>query len=185
MSNSETKKSNFKKKIFHELTEYWMNVAYLTLMFAAFTQYRRLVLAAHDITYTNYWVAVIEALVLAKVVMVGDVLRLGRRLEHKPVIYSTLLKTVVFTIFVGAFTLVERVIKGLWNDKGIAEQFNNFLEKGSHELLAGCLVVFVAFIPFFAFRELRRILGEGKLWALFFRRRDGQGSERSGPAEGA
>jgi hypothetical protein len=184
MNSSDKRRASFKKKIVHEMVEYWINVAYLTLMFAAFTQYRRFVLAAHDITYTNYWVAVIEALVLAKVVMIGDVLRLGRRLEDRPLIYTTLLKTVVFTIFVGAFTLVERVIKGLWHGQGIAEQFNKFLGKGSHELLAGCLVVFVAFIPFFAFRELRRILGEGKLWALFFRRRGGQGSERSGP-EGA
>jgi hypothetical protein len=168
------KKKNIKKKIVHEITEYWINVAYLTLVFASFTQYRRLVLAAHDITYTNYWVAVIEALVLAKVVMIGDVLHLGRRLEHKPLIYSTLLKTVVFTIFVGAFTLIEHVIKGLWKGEAFVEQFGNFLGKGYHEVLAGCMVVFVAFIPFFAFRELGRVLGEGKIRTLFFRKRDDQ-----------
>ncbi len=172
--SSLNKKKNIKKKIVHEITEYWINVAYLTLVFASFTQYRRLVLAAHDITYTNYWVAVIEALVLAKVVMIGDVLHLGRRLEHKPLIYSTLLKTVVFTIFVGAFTLIEHVIKGLWKGEAFVEQFGNFLGKGYHEVLAGCMVVFVAFIPFFAFRELGRVLGEGKIRTLFFRRRDGQ-----------
>jgi hypothetical protein len=168
------KKKNIKKKIVHEITEYWINVAYLTLVFASFTQYRRLVLAAHDITYTNYWVAVIEALVLAKVVMIGDVLHLGRRLEHKPLIYSTLLKTIVFTIFVGAFTLIEHVIKGLWKGEAFVEQFGNFLGKGYHEVLAGCMVVFVAFIPFFAFRELGRVLGEGKIRTLFFRKRDDQ-----------
>jgi hypothetical protein len=168
------KKKNIKKKIVHEITEYWINVVYLTLVFASFTQYRRLVLAAHDIAYTNYWVAVIEALVLAKVVMIGDVLHLGRRLEHKPLIYSTLLKTVVFTIFVGAFTLIEHVIKGLWKGEAFVEQFGNFLGKGYHEVLAGCMVVFVAFIPFFAFRELGRVLGEGKIRTLFFRKRDDQ-----------
>ena len=92
MSNPDKKKRDVKKKIVHEVTEYWIIVCYLALVFAAFTWYRRLVLAAHDITYTNYGVAVIEALVLAKVVMIGDVLRLGRRLEHKPLIYSTLLQ---------------------------------------------------------------------------------------------
>ena len=100
------------------MVEYWINVCYLTLVFAAFTQYRRFLLAAHDITYTNYWVAVIEALILAKVIMIGDVLRLGRGLEQKPLIYPTLYKTVVFTLFVGVFTLVEHAIKGLWTGKG-------------------------------------------------------------------
>jgi hypothetical protein len=173
MNSPGKKKRNLKKKIVHEMAEYWINVGYLTLVFAAFTQYRRFVLAAYDITYTNYWVAVIEALILAKVVMIGDVLHLGRRLEQKPLIYSTLLKTVVFSIFVGAFTLMEHAVRNLWSGEGLTASLVSFLEKGHHELLAGCLVVFVAFIPFFAFRELGRVLGgEGKIWALFFRRRD-------------
>ena len=70
-SSPDTKKGNWKKRIFHEMVEYWINVCYLTLVFAAFTQYRRFLLAAHDIMYTNYWVAVIEALILAKVIMIG------------------------------------------------------------------------------------------------------------------
>jgi len=167
-------KEPLKKRIVHEVVEYWCNVAYLGLVFAAFTQYRRLVLAAYDITYTNYWVAAIEALIFAKVVMIGDVLHLGRRLEHKPLIYSTLLKTVVFSLFIGAFTFIEHVIKNLWMGKGLSASLVSFLEKGLHELLAGCLVVFVAFIPFFAFREMGRVLGEGKIRTLFFRTRAGQ-----------
>jgi len=174
MNNPGKKKKDIKKKIYHEMVEFWIIAAYLTLMFAAFTQYRRLILAAHDITYTNYGVAIIEALVLGKVVMIGDALRLGRWLEHKPLIYSTLLKTVVFSIFVGAFTVIENVIKGLWKGKGLVGGLDDFIGKGFHELLAGCLVIFVALIPFFAFRELRRVLGEGKLWDMFFRRKANQ-----------
>ena len=174
MSSPDKKKRSLKEKIFHEMAEYWINVCYLTLMFAAFTQYRRFVLAAHDITYTNYWVAVIEALILAKVIMIGDVLRLGRGLEHKPLIYPTLYKTVVFSLFVGVFTLIEHGIKGLWRGKGLAGGLVDLLGKGHHELLAGCLVTFVAFIPFFAFRELGRVLGEDKIRVLFFRRRNDQ-----------
>ena len=44
-------------------------------------------------------------------------------------------------------------------------------EKWSHELLANSLVVFVAFIPFFAVKELGRVFGKDKLQALFFRKR--------------
>ena len=156
------------------MVEYWINVAYLTLVFAAFTQYRRFVLAAYDITYTNYGVALIEALILAKVIMIGAVFRLGRGLEQKPLIYPTLLKTVVFSLFVGVFTLIEHGIKGLWRGKGLAGGLVDLLGKGHHELLAGCLVTFVAFIPFFAFRELGRVLGEDKIRVLFFRRRNDQ-----------
>jgi len=174
VSSPDKKKGDLKKKIFHEVAEYWINVVYLTLMFAAFTQYRRFILAAYDITYTNYWVAVIEALILAKVIMIGGVFRLGRGLEQKPLIYPALYKTVVFSLFVGVFTLIEHAIKGLWQGRGLTGGLVDFFGKGSHELLAGCLIIFVALIPFFAVKELARVLGEDKIRTLFFRRRADQ-----------
>ena len=169
-------KRNWKKMIFQEMVEYWINFIYLTLVFGAFTQYRRFLLAAHDITYTNYGIAVIEALVLAKVIMIGDVLRLGRGLEHKPLIYPTLYKTVVFSFFVGVFTLIEQVIKGFWNGKGLTGGLVDFFAKGPYELLAGCLIIFVALIPFFGVKELGRVLGEERIRALFFRSRAAESS---------
>ena len=178
MGSPDGEKGNWKKKIFHEMVEYWINVIYLTLVFAAFTQYRRFLLAAHDITYTNYWIALIEALILAKVIMIGDVIRLGRGLEHKPLIYPTLYKTVVFSFFVGIFTLIEQVIKGLWNGKGLTGGLVDFFAKGPYELLAGSLIIFVALIPFFGVKELGRVLGEEKIRALFFR---GRAAESSAP----
>ena len=176
MSSPDKKKGKIKEKLVHEMIEYWINVIYLMLIFAAFTQYRRLVLAAHDITYTNYGVAVIEALILAKVIMIGGVFRLGRGLEQKPLIYPTLYKTVVFTLFVGVFTLIENMIKGLWQGQGqgLTGDLVEFLGKVPYEFLANSLVVFVAFIPFFGVKELGRVLGQEKIQALFFRRRDEQ-----------
>jgi hypothetical protein len=173
MDSPDKKKGNWKKKIFHEMVEYWLNVVYLTLVFAAFTQYRRFILAAHDITYTNYGFAVIEALVLAKVIMIGAVLRLGRGLEDKPLIFPTLYKTAIFTLFVGIFTILENVSKGLWKGTGLTGDLVAFLGKGPNEFIANALVVFVAFIPFFGVKELGRVLGQDKIQALFFRKREG------------
>jgi hypothetical protein len=174
MSNPDKEKGNWKKKIFHEMVEYWVNFCYLTLVFAAFTQYRRFVLAAHDITYTNYWVAVIEALILAKVISIGGVLRIGRGFEQKPLIYPTLYKTVVFTLFVAAFTLIEHTVIGLWKGKGLMWGIEEYFAKGPYEFLAGCLIFLVVLIPFFGVKELGRVLGEDKIRALFFRRRADQ-----------
>jgi len=39
------------------MVEYWINVVYLALVLAAFTQYRRFVLANVAIIYANYWVS--------------------------------------------------------------------------------------------------------------------------------
>jgi hypothetical protein len=172
MNSADKTKKNWKEKIRHEFIEYWINVIYLTLVFASFTVHQRLVLATYDITYTNYGFAVIEALVLGKVIMVGDALHLGRGFETKPLIYPTLYKTVVFTIFVGIFKVIEHAIIVLWNGGAVTEIVVEISEQWLLEVIANSLVVFVAFIPFFAVKEIERMLGKGKVRRLFFRNRD-------------
>ena len=172
MGNSEKKTAGWKEKVRHEFIEYWINVVYLTLVFAAFTEYRRLILASHDITYTNYGVAVIEALVLGKVIMIGDVFRLGRGLEAKPLIYPAIYKTVVFTVFVGIFKIIEHAIIVLWKGGAATEILVELSEKWFLEVFANSLVILVAFIPFFAVKELGRVLGEKKILTLFFKKRE-------------
>jgi hypothetical protein len=166
MSKNET---SLKAKLLEELAEYGLNVLYLTIAFAAFTMYRRLLLAAHDIDYTDYGIALVEALILGKVIMIGRVFRLGRGLEEKPLIVPTLYKTVVFTLFVGVFALAEHALKGLLKGEGVAAGLAAFAAQGWEMILANGLVVFVALMPFFAMKELGRVIGRDKIWTLFLR----------------
>lgn len=172
MSDPEKRRRSWLDRLFREMVDYWLTFVYLALVFAAFAQYRRLVLAVHDIEYTAYWVPVIKALVLAKVILIGDVIRLGRGLEGKPLIYPTVYKTVVFGVFVIAFTVFEHAIRGLLQGNGLMGGVAEFFGRGIHELLAGSLALFVALLPFFAIRELGRVYGTEKIRALFFSRRD-------------
>jgi hypothetical protein len=165
------KTEDLKEKAREELVEYALIVIYLSVVFATFTIYRRLLLAAHDISYTNYGFALIEALILGKVIMIGSVFRLGRGLEDKPLIFPTLYKTVVFTACVALFTLAEHVVKGLVAGHGIAAEFAEFAAQGYEVIFANLMVVFVALIPFFAMRELGRAVGRERIARLFFRNR--------------
>src|SRR5262245_1362639 len=170
MHDRHTQPAGWQQKLVHEVIEYWINFVYLAFFLVAFIWYRRLILAEYQVTYTNYWFPLIEAAVLAKVIMVGDLLRLGRGLEHKPLILPTLYRTVVFSVWVGLFSLLEATVRGLLHRQGLMGGLVEIASKGRYELLAGCLVTFVAFISFFAFKEAERVLGEGTLRALFWRR---------------
>jgi hypothetical protein len=44
-------------------------------------------------------------------------------------------------------------------------------EQGVEIALANALVILVAFVPFFAVKELARVWGGERIWALFFRKR--------------
>ncbi len=166
--DQQKKKPGFKDKLVLEMIAYWINVLYLTLVFVVFTSYKRLILANYYISYTNWGISFIKALVLAKVIMIGGVFRFSRSFESKPLILPTLFKTFLFTLWVALFATVESAIRGFLHGKGVEGALDHLLSEGTHEFFAKCLVVFVAFIPFFATKELGRILGKGKMWQLFF-----------------
>lgn len=172
MTETNDKKTGWKQKMVRELVEYWVIFVYLACFFGVFTWYRRLILMAYQITYLNYGVAIVEALVLAKVIMIGDMIHLGRhRFESKPLYVPTLYRTFIFTIFVGIFSVLEHLLKGFVDGKRSIEVLRElFGGAGKFDVLARCLIMFFAFIPFFAGREMARVLGKGKITNLFFRK---------------
>ena len=93
------------------------------------------------------------------------------RFENGPLIVAALFKAVLYGAFVAVFAVLEHVIEGLLHGKDWASVLHGLLSVGLHEVLARTLMVIVSFIPFFAFWETNRVLGEGKLLELFFGRR--------------
>ena len=162
--------SGWKSVIVRETVEYLLNFVYLAFFLVAFTWYRRLILAEYSIAYSNYWMPLVEAAVLAKVIMIGDMMRLGRGLERTPLLVPTLYRTLVFSVLVGVFSVLEHAGGALLHGKGVAEGLAEFASKGRFELLARCVVIFGAFVPFFAFKELEGVMGQDRLRDLFWRR---------------
>jgi hypothetical protein len=144
---------------------------YLALMLEALFLYRSLTLSESGVTAIHYGVAVIEALILAKVILIGQALRLGKGFEDEPLIVSVLVKTLLFGVFVALFSVIEHVIEALVHHETWDVVAHHLFAGGRQEILARTLVIIVAFIPFFAFSEVDRVLGQGKLFALFFRKR--------------
>jgi hypothetical protein len=136
-----------------------------------FTSYRRIILAHYEISYAEWGISLIKALILAKVILIVDLLPISHRLEDKPLIIPTLYKTFTFSLWVALFALVESAIRGFLQGKGLAGALDHLLSEGAYEFFARCLVAFCAFIPYFAFKELGRELGKGKLGELFFRKK--------------
>ena len=171
MSIGDKQRVGWKQRIASEMVAYWITVLYLAVFFGMFFMYQRLILTQYDITYEDYGIGVIKALVLAKVIMLGDMLRIARGFEQRPLIYPTLFRSLAFTLWVLLFIILEHTVRGFLQGKGFGGGFEEFLQRDKYELLARGLVVFFAFIPFFAVKELGLLLGRGRLLELFFRRR--------------
>jgi hypothetical protein len=161
-------KKGWKQRILHELVGYWIIVLYMAFFFGVFTTYRRLLLAHYQIDYAEYGISVIKALILAKVVLVAETLRLGRGFEDKPLVVPTLYKTLLFTICMVLFGVAEELVRSFLHGKGLGPAFDEVMGHLNFEWLSKTLVVFFAFIPFFMVRELGRVLGKETITKLFF-----------------
>jgi hypothetical protein len=163
-----TPRASLKSKALHEAKEFFWIFLYLWLCFGVSILYKSLILAEHQIDYTGYGLAFVKALVLGKVILVAEGLHLAERHKYKPLIYPTLYKSVVFFVLLVLFSILEKVVRGLFEHKTITESISEIGGGSLPAILAGALVMFVVLIPFFAFREIGRVLGQNKLYHLFF-----------------
>jgi hypothetical protein len=147
--------------------------SYLFFFLFAFTTYRRLLLAKHQIPFFQYGYSLIEAFLLAKIIVFGRFLHIGERFSHRPLIVPTLYKTLCFGLIVLAFSVLERILLGWWHGDDSAAVFESILGQGMWEILARTVMQVTALVPLFVVLETSRVLGPGKLFELFFKRRTG------------
>jgi hypothetical protein len=95
-----------------EMRKFALVASFLFFFFGAFATYRRLILSEYDIDYFQYGYALVEALVLGKVILLGDLFRLGDRFHGKPLIVPTLYRTFAFSVLVLVFAVSEHFARG-------------------------------------------------------------------------
>jgi hypothetical protein len=157
--------ANRKEKIEHELREMLTLSLYLAFFFCALVTYNMLLLAQYQVEYWNFAFALINALVVTKVIMIGEMAKLGRKHENKSLLVSAVWKALVFGLLVFAFHVVEEMIKRLIHGTDVAHVSRDIhLE----QLAARSIIVFCTFVPLFAFREFRRAMGDEQFQVLVF-----------------
>jgi hypothetical protein len=160
-----------KEKAIEEFKELWIIALFLAVFFVSFTYYRRMVLAEAGVSYLHYGVAVVQAFVIAKFVMIGKVLGLHKLFGRGPLIVSVIARAIVFAVLVIVFGAIEHVVDGLVHKKDWASIVHGLPEGGVDGLFARTIMLVITFIPFFAFWEIGQVLGRGELIALFFSNR--------------
>jgi hypothetical protein len=150
------------KKLFWIFLYFWV-------LFGLFSVYRSLVLTERNLIYHEGF-AVINALLLAKVVLVAEFFQVANSLKHKPLVYPIVFKSAVFCAILICFYIIEETLVGVWHGKTIAASFPEIGGEGWKGILVVGTILFVVLIPFFAYRELARVIGKDELHSLIFRR---------------
>ena len=158
-------------KLIHEIKEMAIIAAWLALCFGTMTTYRLMLPEPPASAATAYGFALVKALVLAKVILLGRMLRITKVFDDRPLIVPTLYKVVLFGALTLVFETIEHLAGGVIHGKHMEEVIREVVSGHGRIILARTLVVLAAFVPFFAFAEASRTLGGDRLRALFLRRR--------------
>lgn len=165
-------KKTFRTKVAHETHVFFLYTLFLWFLFAIFNIYQRLLTNDFTSHKIYYGYALVEALILAKVIIIGKELKIGRRFTRMPLAYIVLYKTVLFSLAVFILTIIEHFISGHINGHTISQTYHAIILEHINIILARLFIMFIIFILFFSFTEVGEIMGEGKLIKLFFSRRD-------------
>jgi hypothetical protein len=161
-----------KHKAAYEAREFLIIFSYLFVVFSLLVVHSSLILGQNRIPFELHGFALINALALAKVMLVAQELRLGDRFfRDAPLIYPTLLKSFAFTVVLTCFKIAEEAAVGKFHGKSFQQSFSDLGGGSWKAVLAFTALLFVTLIPFFGFAELRRVFGEDRLIGAFFRSR--------------
>ena len=172
--NGDSMPSNLAHRIYHQVIQFLLIAIYLFVVFAVLAVHEEVVAAKNGIAYHFYGFAIINALILGKVMLVAEDLHFANWFKNSPLVYPILLKSVAFTILFLIFDIVEEVVVGLFKGKTIAESFPNIGGGGARGMFFMFIIISILLIPFFAFREIGQVIGERELHSLIFTRKRSQ-----------
>jgi hypothetical protein len=165
----EARKRNLRERAVGELEKYAIITVYLWLLFALFSLHTLQVLQQHGmISVWQHGVALVNALIFGKIVLIAQALEVGKSLERRALLWIVLGKSLIFAVLLIAFHIVEGAIRAWFQGQPLLAGLADF-GGPLPDLLTYAAIFCVVRIPFFAFQETARILGSNALRDLLIR----------------
>ena len=169
---------SLKAKAAEEFRRFLILFFYLWLLFGVFVLNQGVVLREQGINFTMQGMAVINALVFAKVMMVFEMFDPGGWLRKRPLIYPIFYETLLLSVLFLVVHILERLIEGLIHGKTAMESLPSIGGGGLAGLLSASVIMFVALLPFFGLRNLSLAMGPGRLRTMLLGTRPGLDEKR-------
>lgn len=142
---------------------------YLWVLLGLFVLNQALVERAHGNAFTFQGFAFLNALVLAKVMLVIEELEVARWLRGRPLILVILYEAVICTLFFLVFHVIERSVIAKFSGHAITASAVEVGGGGVGTLIV-TVILFVSLLPFFAFKNVTRAIGADRMREILFHR---------------
>ncbi|PLW97267.1 MAG: hypothetical protein C0591_07045 [Marinilabiliales bacterium] len=154
-----------------ELKEMFAIATVFFIIYILFLFMKKALLADYSIDFYIISAALVGSLILAKVVLIFDLLQLSRRMDHSPNIYRVFFRSFVYLLGFIIFKVLESMIKGLIDNESFSQALNSAIhELGETPFITSMVGVFVGFLFFNAFWVIRAKYGPKELYDLFFKK---------------
>jgi len=160
--------STLASKLKHELLAVIPPTVFFFIAFQLIALTRALMLEQYGIRVTTFVAATVGALVVAKVVLLTDLLPFVNRFPEKPLLYNVVWKTAIYQVAALLVRYVEYLIPFLrkHGDFALANR-HLFDEVVWTHFWAVQLWLLALFFVYCAARELIRVLGKERVRAMF------------------
>jgi hypothetical protein len=159
---------SFQQKLRHELDALVVATLYFGLWLVLLTILKELVLAEYHIKVRGFSLALIGALLLAKVVLILEHVPLGGWIQHKPRAFDVLVRTLLYGCGVFVMLLVEKAFETRREYGGFGRAlFGVWQHRDMPHVWANAICLSFALLGFNVFSVVRRHLGEHGLTRLF------------------
>ena len=135
---------------------------YLAFFFCTLTTHGMVLQKSYSDVWLNLGEALVKAFIIAKFIAIGEALHFGKKYEGWPLLRLATLKAFLYTLIVFAVQICEVLVVRIIDREALIGTFQD----GRLDLFVRGVVIFCTFIPFFAFTELRRRIGEAKFRTL-------------------
>jgi hypothetical protein len=161
-------KATLHQRAIHEVKEFLIIALYLYVTLGSVILMKTAVLHAQGIDFSPWGIAVVKAAVLAKFILIGDAMKIGKQTGARPLIWPTLRGAFACLLLLIVMTIIEEAVVGLFHHRSIAASLGDLVGLRLEETIAGYVIMLLILIPYFAFRVLGEALGEGRLARMFF-----------------
>jgi hypothetical protein len=159
---------SFGQKVKEELWAVVITTLYFGCWILALMVLKWLILAEYAISFQGWSMALVGAVVLAKVVLVLDHFSLGGWVRQRPAWLEVLLRTALYTLGVAVVLILEKSFEGRHAAGGFVPALQNlFRQADIHHVWATTICLSGALLVYNAQSVVRRYLGEIGLIRMF------------------
>jgi hypothetical protein len=156
-----------------EFRRYLIAFVYILVLLGMFTMHQEITLRAHGgeskaLPFAPHGFAIVNALVLAKVALVVEALRLGHRVRPEPLIWPILLESLILAVMFVAMHYVEHIVGGWIHGEALAKSVPMIGGGGAVGVFFATFSFFVAMIPFVGFRLITLAVGWPRMRGILF-----------------